>query len=180
MHGPLVEIRGTLDAARFQYRRLGGDGDDLFDLRDAQRQGQGNGLADRQIQPFADHGSEVWSLDRDFVRPQREKESAETAFGISGQGAGEVGAEVGHRDLSGGYGAAGWVVDDPFNGAGVGLGLGENQAVADSDDRQKANEHEPVVTHENVLLWTEVLICFGGEQGFRRSGTDNSRKLSCN
>ena len=88
-------------------------------------------------------------LDRDLVRPQRQQQPAEPALGIGGQSAGEVGAEVGDGDLGARDGAAGGIVHDSFDGAGVGLGLGEDQTLQ-REDRQKANEHEPVTTHDDI------------------------------
>ena len=80
---PLVEIGGTLHAARFQNRRLGRDRNHLFHLRDVQRQGEGNRLANRQVQAFANQCAEIGGLGRDFVRPQRQQQPAETAFVIA-------------------------------------------------------------------------------------------------
>jgi hypothetical protein len=80
--------------------------------------------------------------------PSGSRSARKTTLGIADRGAGEICAEVGYGDLGACQWAPRWVVHDPLNISGVGLGLGEYQTLGDREGRQEGNQHEPVVTHE--------------------------------
>ena len=134
-----VEVGGAFDAAGFEDGRFGGDGDDLFDLGDAQREGERDGLAHRQVEPFADGGAETGRLHGDFVGAERQQQTAETALVVGRQVAGEIGTDVGDGDGGAGDGPSGRVGNNAFDGAGIGLRLGQSRSCGNQQENTQAN-----------------------------------------
>ncbi len=66
-------------------RRLGGDRDRPARAPRPERQAQVDGLADREIDPFADQGREALPRHRDPVRPEGQEESPEAPLGVRSQ-----------------------------------------------------------------------------------------------
>lgn len=125
MDGEGVEVSGVFDAIAFENGSFGVDGDNLIDLREAEREREVDGLADGEIEAFADEAAEVGSPRSDAIGAEGQEEPAEAAFVIGMEDAGEVGAGVEESDIGAGNGAAGGIGHNAFDGSRIRLGLRE-------------------------------------------------------